>query len=388
MISLLWSTRHPTPLRWAFVLCLGLLTGCGRDNIEVYRIAKEQAPQTRSGMPAGHPDTAGPASGGMPRLKYTLPAGWQESAPGEMRVASFRVLANGKQADVAVVPLPGLMGKDLENVNRWRSTIGLEPIKEEDLPKITEAVSIAGAPGQLYDLAGENPGSGEKMRILAAVLRREGVAWFFKMSGDDDLVKEQKPAFVTFLKGVSFEAAMAPVGSGETASEPVGLPPSHPPIGDASMMQTSAASGGGQDKPDWQVPANWKEANAGGFLVAKYVVNGADNSRADVNVSMSPGAGGGVAGNVNRWRGQLGLGELPEAELNQILAPLETAAGKAVSVDMTGTDARSGQKARLVGVIIPLASQTWFYKIMGNEQVVAAEKDAFLKFVQTAKPRG
>ncbi len=338
-------------------------------------------------MPAGHPDTTVRGSGGMPHLKYTLPAGWQESAPGEMRVASFRVLSNGKQADIGVVPLPGLMGKDLENVNRWRSTIGLEPIKEEDLPKLTETVSIAGSPGQLYDLAGEDPGSGDKTRILAAVLRREGVAWFFKMSGDDELVKEQKPAFVGFLKGLSFEAGVAPAGGGETASEPAALPPSHPPIGDASLMQASAPSGG-QDKPDWQVPAGWKEANAGGFLVAKYIVTGAGNARADINVSTSAGAGGGVAGNVNRWRGQLGLGELSETELNKILTPLDTSSGKAVSVDMTGTDARSGQKARLVGVIIPQANQTWFYKIMGNEQVVAAEKDAFLKFVQSAKSRG
>jgi hypothetical protein len=54
-------------------------------------------------------------------------------------------------------------------------------------------------------------------------------------------------------------------------------------------------------------------------------------------------------------------------------------------VDMTGTDARTGQKARLIGAIVPQANQTWFYKLMGSEQIVAREKDAFSKFVQTAK---
>jgi hypothetical protein len=52
-------------------------------------------------------------------------------------------------------------------------------------------------------------------------------------------------------------------------------------------------------------------------------------------------------------------------------------------IDMTGTDA-NGQKARLIGAIVPQASQTWFYKLMGSEQVVDREKDAFAKFVQTA----
>jgi len=322
----------------------------------------------------------------MPKLKYSLRAGWEELAPGEMRVASFRVLASGKQADVGVVPLPGLMGHDLENVNRWRSSIGLEPIKEDELPNLTEAVTIASLPGQLYDLAGESPGSGEKTRILVAVLKREGVAWFFKMSGDDKLVQQQKPAFVSFLKGLSFEAGSTPAGGSEIASDTPALPPSHPAISGPGLLQASASTGA-QDRPDWQVPSNWKEGNAEGFLVAKYIVTGSDNSRADVNVSKSPGTGGGFAANVNRWRGQLGLGQLSEAELNKIATPLDTAAGKGLSVDMSGTDGRSGQKARLVGVIIPEQSQTWFYKIMGDEKLVASEKDAFLKFVQSAKSR-
>ena len=54
-------------------------------------------------------------------------------------------------------------------------------------------------------------------------------------------------------------------------------------------------------------------------------------------------------------------------------------------VDMSGTDARTGQKLRLVGAIVPQASQTWFYKLMGSTAVVEAQKNAFTKFVQTAK---
>jgi hypothetical protein len=54
-------------------------------------------------------------------------------------------------------------------------------------------------------------------------------------------------------------------------------------------------------------------------------------------------------------------------------------------VDMTGTDARTGQKTRLVGAIVLQANRTWFYKLMGNEQVVTEQKDAFMKFVQTAQ---
>lgn len=168
----------------------------------------------------------------MPTLKWTTPAGWEEAPRGEMRAASFRVKGEGgKQADVGVVPLPGMGGGDLDNVNRWRSQVGLAPVATEDLPKLAQAVEVGGQAAQLYDLAGQNPGSGDKDRILAAVLRREGVAWFFRMTGDDELVAQQKPAFVEFLKSVSFAAAPAQTE----------LPPSHPPIGGMGGMIPSSS---------------------------------------------------------------------------------------------------------------------------------------------------
>jgi hypothetical protein len=39
----------------------------------------------------------------------------------------------------------------------------------------------------------------------------------------------------------------------------------------------------------------------------------------------------------------------------------------------------TGKPARLVGVVLPLGGQTWFYKLMGDESVVAQQKDAFIR---------
>lgn len=314
-------------------------------------------------------------------IKYTLPASWSETPPGQMRVASFRINGkDGKQADVGVVPLPGLMGRDLENVNRWRTSVGLAAVREEGLAKLAQPVEVAGQPGQLYEQAGENPGSGEKTRILAAVSRQNNVAWFFKIAGDDELVAQQKPAFIEFLKSVSFN----------TSGPQAGLPPSHPPVGDAPTPLMSAAaaavpSGSSEGKPQWEVPAGWQETAAGQFLVAKFMISGPDGAQAGVNVSMSQGDGGGLAGNVNRWRGQLGLGMLAGAELDQSTTSVHTSGGEASFVDFSGKDARTGQSARLVGAVVSQGGRTWFYKLMGNEQVVEKQKDAFTKFLQTAK---
>ncbi len=366
----------------AVTLLLAFLSGCGRDEVQVYRLAKEPtAPPAPAIDPHGAMSSMPGAGHGaaLPGLKYAVPAGWEEAPPGEIRAASFRISRNGQQADLGVVPLPGLMGHDLENVNRWRGTVGLPPIDEAELKKQTEPVEMDGGLAAVYDLAGENPGSGDKTRILAAVLRREGVAWFFKMNGDDDLVAAEKPAFLQFLKSVRFTAptgVMPAITSGE-------LPPSHPPIDGRTTAPMAAASD--SPKPSWQVPVGWREVAGGPFLISKFNLEGGGETQAAVNVSMSAGDGGGFAANVNRWRKQLGLDELPEAQIATSARAIDTRAGKAELVDLSGTDARTGHKTRLIAAVVPQEGRTWFYKLMGDEQLVGREQQAFIGFVQSVQ---
>jgi hypothetical protein len=383
-------------LRNAVWMTLPLLVfaGCGRGDVQVYHVAKEGL-QTSAGasQPAGMGTGGGEDADALPQLKWKLPEGWQEVPPGQMRVASFRVTGkDSKMADVSVVPLPGLAGSDLDNVNRWRSQVGLGPVSDQELSKLAESLEIAGQTAQLYDQAGQNPGSAEKTRILAAVMRSQGVAWFFKMTGDDELVAQQKPAFVGFLKSIAFGPASGAAGL-PPSHPPIGgsgmmpqagqpeLPASHPPINGAAPAQPDATSA--QPKPAWQPPADWHEVSGGQFLVAKFNIG--DDTQTSVNVSMSPGDGGGLVANVNRWRGQLDLAPLGESEVTQQCQSLEASGGKATLVDIAGTDSRNNQKSRLLAVIVPQGDKTWFYKLMGNEQTVGLQKDTFTKFVQTVK---
>ncbi len=388
--------RFPKPVRLLFIpLLLLLVAGCQRDQIKVYRVAKEQnqpPPQTapalptdspNSSLPPGHPDISSAAAASPPaasestpsQLTWKTPEGWTIVPPGEMRVASFKIEGqNGKQADVSVIPLPGRPGTDDANVNRWRGQVGLSSISPEELEKYAESIEAGGQSAQLYDIAGQNPASGEAARILGVIQHRADAVWFFKMTGDANLVEQQKPAFVDFLKSLKFASALAQAE----------LPPSHPPIGDMGMGLSAADASGPvshEGQPNWQVPAGWQEVSGGQFLIAKFMLAGDGGANAAVNVSMSAGDGGGLAANVNRWRGQLGLP--PMADI--LTTPIDVANGKAQLVDMSGTDARTGQPTRLVGVIVPQSGQTWFYKLMGDAKVVESQKDAFTKFVQGVK---
>jgi len=359
-----------------------LATGCGRDNVKVYKADASDAPVTPppaaapAAMPTTMPDgLPAPDNSGQPKLKYVLPDGWKEKPLTQMRVASFEVSENGKTADVSVIPLGAMSGGDAANVNRWRGQFGQPPLDEDALAKLAEKVEVAGQPGDLYDLAGTSPGSGDAERIIGTILHTDTATWYFKMAGDADLAEKQKTNFVAFLKSVTFDKLAAP-----STMDLSQLPPSHPAIpGMDSTAQTAPATDA-SSKPTWTVPADWQEGQLAQFLVAKFVIGSGDTAAA-VNVSQLAGDGGGLAPNVNRWRAQLGLA--PIAEI--LSTELEAAGVKATVVDYSGTDARSGKSARLVGVIVPLGGQTWFYKLMGDPDIVAQQKDAFTKFVQSAK---
>jgi hypothetical protein len=289
-------------------------------------------------------------------------------------VASFSIKGeNGKQADLGIIPLPGGAGGDFANVNRWRSQLGLEAVAAEEMKKLAQSIEIAGQPGELYEMSGKASGSDEPTRILGAIQHREGMAWFFKMTGEDQLVAQQKAAFIQFLKSLKLAAPQV-----------AGLPPSHPPIGGSSApAQATTAAPSNEGKPNWQVPAGWREVPGGQFLVAKFNLAGEGNAQAAVNVSRSTGDGGGLLANVNRWRQQLGLSSLSEAELATSVTSVEVAGGKATLVDMRGTDARTAQPARVIGAVVSRSGQTWFYKLMGDSKLVGNQKEAFTQFVQS-----
>jgi hypothetical protein len=147
----------------------------------------------------------------------------------------------------------------------------------------------------------------------------------------------------------------------------------------------SAAAAPAGDKPTWTVPQDWKEGELMQFLVARYVIQGPGDAAASVNVSELDGDGGGLLPNLNRWRAQLGQPPTTDGDIAS-LPTIDASGAKAVVADFTGTDTRGGGKpARLVGVVLPRNGQTWFYKLMGDPDLVARQKDAFVAFIQSAK---
>lgn len=377
----------PAALASLVPVFLLLAAGCGKGKVQVYEVSTDQdqsqltaaVPATNSAdLPPGHPGVSmmGNPSSQMPSgmvasdvqnaqpVTWTTPPGWTSEPPSEMRVASFKVTgAGGQSADVSVVPLPGMAGGDFANVNRWRGQVGLPAASDNDLQSLEENVQAGGQPAELFDLAGSTT------RILGAIQHRDNTTWFFKMTGGDTLVEQQKAAFIAFLRSLNF-------GSPQSQAQ---LPAGHPDVNDMTAPSPAPAAASGQ--PSWTVPAAWQPAAAGQFLVAKFTIKSGNGPEAEVNVSSAGGSGGGLEANVNRWRGQLGL---PPAEAIST-TDFQVSGGQAQLVDLTGKDAQTGQPAELVGVVVNLPGQTWFYKLMGDPSVVAAQKNAFTQFVKSVQ---
>lgn len=353
------------------------VAGCGQDQIQVYRVPKEKdLEMPTSGAMAGGEQA--PAFNPQAKLTWTLPVGWKELGPdaANMRAASFSVPGkSGQDADVGIIPLPPIGGREVQMVNIWRDKLKLPPADESSLDKELVTVAIGPKQGKLLDLSSTEPIWEDKFpeRILVAYLTDGGSSWFFKMTGESTMVAENKQVFVDFLKSINFQAsqpAMADPHAGMSM-----------PSGARPAVSGGTIPSGDDSLPTWTPPANWQTAPPGQMLKAKFVA-GTGEAKAEINIGA---AGGAPLMNVNRWRGQLKLDPVDGPGFAKLVTPLDAGGKSAMLVDLTGTDSRTGQPARMVGVIVPQDGQSWFYKLMGNSAVVEQEKAAFLKFVQTVK---
>lgn len=342
-----------TGVALAFFLCL--TPACKREEIRVYTVPKEKPLQVASTEPEEHPS-------GSPHIHYKTPAGWTEEQPGGMRVARFSVPAKqGPAIDVSVIPLPGITASKVDIVNLWREQIRLAPVQESDLAAAIEKVKIGGDEGEMFDMVSTDAMIEDmhKARILVAMLKEGQATWFFKMTGEDESVRAQKPEFIEFLNSVTIDYS--------SHAEPA-----------------PRVTSGGPARPAWEIPPSWKEVPPTQMLLAKFVTPDPKQPKVEVTVSVLAGDGGGLLPNINRWRRQLKLEPIEDGALGQLTQPLDATGGKGVLVEFKGENT-NGQPTQLIGAILPSSEKTWFYKLTGDPQVAQQEKNAFVQFVQTAK---
>jgi hypothetical protein len=148
------------------------------------------------------------------------------------------------------------------------------------------------------------------------------------------------------------------------------------------MANTAVPTGG--DNLTWTAPAHWTAKPASAMRKGSYAIKDGD-TEADLSITSFPGDTGGLLANLNRWRGQISLPPLTQDQLNANREHVDIGALHVDVVDFAGT--ANGAPVRIIGAVVPLEGETWFFKLMGPDALVAREKTAFREFLGTVRPR-
>jgi hypothetical protein len=342
-------------------IALGAMAACDKDDsIQRYEVAKASDDAAAPVAPTA------PSADAKQPIHWTAPATWKQLPGNDMRYASFAVSPQHPDLQVTVVPLAGAGGSLLDNINRWEGQIGLPPSTENDLKGLISAINIAGTPAVLFDRTGAKPTDGTPpKRILAAILAHGDRTWFFKLDGSNDLVDGEKNNFNTFVNSIRFD---------DVPDAPADMTP-----GPAPAAATDAPL-----PLSFTLPAGWQQENGSQSspfrVVAFKVSSGPDTAEAVVtHVAKDSGT---MLENINRWRGQLDLDPVDNAEKS----PYETI--KTPGGDATVWDFENpATHRRMIIAMITHGTEWWFFKLDGSSPLVAAQKTNFNSFMTSIQFR-
>lgn len=133
----------------------------------------------------------------------------------------------------------------------------------------------------------------------------------------------------------------------------------------------------------WEVPTNWVEITPGPGMIAAFSPTAGSTKSIVVTVNcLRPGIG------IHRERPPL---LLPSFEMTgdsrkpiRTVVPLANANERATMLDMEGMDSKTSAPRRRIVIKVLRSEEEWLYTIIGDAKAVASQKDAFVKFVQSA----
>jgi hypothetical protein len=130
--------------------------------------AGSSAGRPAAGRPTGErsPGASGEGVGGSTspsgspesEIAYEAPSHWKDMGAGGFRQASFRVDEGEDSAEVTVIALGPNSGSVLENVNRWRQQVKLEPLATSQLDGETQLIDAQNSQGTYVVLHGSGGG--------------------------------------------------------------------------------------------------------------------------------------------------------------------------------------------------------------------------------------
>lgn len=136
-------------------------------------------------------------------------------------------------------------------------------------------------------------------------------------------------------------------------------------------------------QPEWQAPQAWQALPTNNIRRGAWSLSNPTGAQAEVTVTVFAGDVGSLLQNVNRWRGQIGLGDMDAAQLPEVVT--QRVLGAADSQVVTLTNETNGKGS--ITALVPHDNMTWFFKIMGDTTLIreqAPQWEAFLRSIHFA----
>ncbi|MEE2990604.1 MAG: hypothetical protein VX715_08310 [Planctomycetota bacterium] len=338
--------RSRTILTGLLLLLVSLsLPGCQRDKIGRYTVERLKTDRTLAvlvpdGKTAWYFKLTGPATRVADREQdfrslvgsiqlvsnappeWKLPADWEQQ-PGEgMRYATLQYSKDGSPLELSVIPLPiGDVPIDqyvLQNVNRWRNELKLKPIEAADLVSQTEAVQVGDATATMVNLLGSRDNS-------------------------------RRPPFMD-------------------------APPTPP-------VPPAGGTAGSSGEVNYTAPEGWQESTLSQLRKAAYIVQEGD-LQVEITIIPLSAQAGSLLPNINRWRGQVGLAEVNQQQMESELEKVTVGDVEGVYVRLQAPEGAEKQQT-ILGVIAVRGARSWFIKLNGDSQLADRETENFKQFVSS-----
>jgi hypothetical protein len=133
------------------------------------------------------------------------------------------------------------------------------------------------------------------------------------------------------------------------------------------------------------LPQGWEQMQPDGMRAAVYRVSGEEGRLAQVVVIPLRGASKIELESVNMWREEAGLEPLDLSQLKEQSKPVQVGKQNGQLFEMASSKPKAGQKfnLRTLGVILQEPETVWIIKMMGDDSLVAAQKEAFVSFLKS-----
>lgn len=137
----------------------------------------------------------------------------------------------------------------------------------------------------------------------------------------------------------------------------------------------------------WTPPDGWTQQKSDGMRVATIKNTDADQP-IEIAVTQFPGDVGGVTANVNRWRRELQLDPVDDAQAESLAPALAGGRLPGRLIDLIGAEAPTAAEppSRMLVAWFQHSGQSWFFKLRAAEPAVAANLESFLQLARSVHP--